>query len=122
MNKRSINWLWALALCLCALCTMHAQAQSPIVRGEYALRITGLTSELRDALTRDLDRSGEARVVFACVPAGILVVADTRDRSSELLIETIQEVLDQRDRNVLVEPLSWTIQQAEFACANARNR
>jgi hypothetical protein len=122
MNKRTLTWFWALTLTLCALCTLHAQAQSAIVPGEHALRVTGLTSELRDALTRELERSGDGRMVFACVPAGILVLADTRGRTSERFISTIQELLVQRGQDVRIEPLPWTIQQAETACANARNR
>ena len=54
--------------------TAGIKAQSPSAEADlFAVRVNGLTTATRDAVTRDLVTQGQARVVFACVPAGILV-------------------------------------------------
>lgn len=122
MKKRPLYLLWALTLTLCALCTMQAQAQSQLAGVERVLRVASLTADMRDELNRELARTGQGRMTYACVPAGIIVIADTQARSEEQVIDVVEGILRQRSHEPQVEAPHWSIQQAEQACANARNR
>ena len=98
-----------------------AEASSAVPR--IALRITDLTEEERDAFTRDLHEQGNARIVFACVPAGVLVIEGTESgRSADnLRLHALPGLL----RNVAADRITedqLTLRNAEDLCAEARNR
>ncbi len=96
----------------------RSQAQSvgaPLQRVAYS--IAGITEQERDAIAQELASTGEGRVAYACVPAGILVLelaADQRDRAETTLRRHIGA------RTSLVDVRSQ--EDLEAACMNERNR
>ena len=80
------------------------------------IQIADLTSEDRDGINRHLAQRNDLRLVFACVPAGILVF-ETTDRESGALQELLRHHIP-RDRAQFV-PMDR--ESAENSCAQARN-
>jgi len=114
--------LRTLGLVMVLLCT-RSQAQTPtIARERISLHVDGLTSETRDDLARELKRSGDARIVFACVPAGIIVL-EARPGLTRTELETrSNQLLSNRSATSHARRVEHTIVQAEAACEQARNR
>ena len=101
-----------------ALIHLHAQETTSRV----ALRITSLTSEERDALSRDLTDGGELRIAFACVPAGILIVEPiTHDRSAASVRAMAASALIRRLPVARRTDIHLTQAEAEALCAEARH-
>lgn len=115
-----LRMLW-LALVLTASIGSHAQ-QPDAGRARLTLQVDGLTSETRDALSHALERSGEARIAFACVPAGILVIEARQGQSKAQLETRSRDLLTQRSTALRSRSIEHTLAQAEAACAQARNR
>jgi hypothetical protein len=111
---------WTTTLLLaCITCTVKAQSAAPV----WGVHVSGLTAEERDALNLDLQASGGARLVYACVPAGILVLEDadaTRSAAETraVLMSRIAAVVPQG--RITEEGL--TQRTAEERCSNARNQ
>ena len=80
------------------------------------IQIADLTSEDRDGINRHLATRNDLRLVFACIPAGILVF-ETTDRESGALQELLRHHIP-RDRAQFV-PMDR--ESAENSCAQARN-
>ncbi|MCB9169728.1 MAG: hypothetical protein H6594_05175 [Flavobacteriales bacterium] len=51
------------------------RAQAPASDRFLAVHINALTGTERDAISVDLQQEGVSRITYACVPAGILVIA-----------------------------------------------
>lgn len=111
-------WL-AMVLAFCANC--QAQQRTPS-REVVTLHVEGLTSATRDAITRDLDQAAEMRVVFACVPAGILVIEARNGQSKAQVEERSRTLLSSRSASLRARTVDQTLAQAEAACEQARNR
>lgn len=98
----------------------HAQSAEPPAIG---IHVNGLTSDERDALSRDLAVQGDVQVGFACVPAGILMLeptgraAFTPERQAAA-IHVVRARID--GTRISEEQLTRT--GAEALCAEARNR
>ncbi|MFN3876223.1 MAG: hypothetical protein ACK4L7_09980 [Flavobacteriales bacterium] len=107
--------LFLLPYCLNAQAT-HTEDRT------YAVRVQGLKSEDRDALQRDLNDRADLRLVFACVPAGVLVFegapAETRQQARQRALP----MLEAKALQGRLEELAGGRVEAEAACANARNR
>ena len=87
------------------------------------LRVDALTSAERDQLVDRSHQPGELQVVYACVPAGILVFASdgtagTREALRTKALATMAPVI----AIGRVEPTELTLHQAEAACETARGQ
>lgn len=121
--KTYATFLRLLGLAVVLMCSTHSQAQLPDAsRERITLEVDGLTSETRDALSRELERSGEARIAFACVPAGILVIEARQGQSRTQLETRSQSLLTQRSAALRSRTVDRSLAQAEAACAQARTR
>lgn len=102
---------------------LSAKAQSQQANDRtYSMRIANLTSEERDAIVSDLSKGSDARVVFACVPAGIMVfeAAPTKDRIQARQATVAR--IEARTRRERLNDGPASLAEAEAACANARNQ
>lgn len=121
-----IRTLRILLLTICIAAAVGARAQSAGATSavpRIALRVADLTEEERDAFSRDLHEQGDARIVFACVPAGVLVLEGTESGRSvdNLRLHALPGLL----RNVAADRITedqLTLRNAEDLCAEARNR
>jgi len=117
------NFLRMLLIALLATYSVRSHAQRPVTTPErVTMRVEGLTSETRDALTRELALTGEATVAFACVPAGILVLEARQGQSRSQLEDRSRSLITARSAHANVRKMDQTLAQAEAACAQARNR
>lgn len=98
-----------------------ARAQSEPLANTYALRVADLTSEERDAIALDLSTDGNVRMVFACVPAGIMVFSPEQNAGQPLRVRAMATVSSRTQAQRITE-MPMDLHQAEAACANARNR
>ena len=99
-------------------------AQQPVTQASrIAVRMEGLTSATRDALARDLIRTDRAHIVFACVPAGILIVeANNAQAPSSMLEEELSSKLSMHARGPGARKVDLTLAEAEAACEQVRGR
>lgn len=110
-------WVATLLLWAAALNAQHAP-----VSEHLTFVVEGLSTDQRDALVRDAGRTDQLRVVFACVPAGILVV-ESRNGTSRAQAELqTRALLAERSTAVRMRRTEQTLAQAEVACEQARNR
>lgn len=99
--------------------TSNAQANDPRV----ALRISSLTAEERDALSRDLTAGGRLRIAFACVPAGILILEPVaHDRTADSVRAMAASALIRHVPAERRSDVHLTQAEAEALCAEARNQ
>lgn len=98
-----------------------ASAQQPTGEAaELVLRVNGLTSAERDALTRALPADGSVRLVYACVPAGILILDAPHQGSRAAVREQVMPLATKRiATNRITEP-AMDRTQAEAQCASLR--
>ncbi|MBK8950451.1 MAG: hypothetical protein IPM68_16830 [Flavobacteriales bacterium] len=86
------------------------------------LRVDGLTAQERDALSQDLLNGTGLKLAYACVPAGLLVIApadplsgiDPRSAAAASIGRTVTSARAHEE--------SLTQQQVEARCSNARNQ
>ena len=98
--------------------TNQLRAQAPV-----GIRITALTSAERDALVQSTRDAGEMKVVYACVPAGIIVfTSNTESTSRQSLRTKAMAALAPIVTEARIEPADITLQAAETACENARGQ
>jgi hypothetical protein len=95
------------------------QAASP---ERVTLQVDGLTSATRDALATDLRRTDEIHIVFACVPAGIIVLGSRTGQSRVQIEERGRTALAARNASLRTRTIGNDIAGAELACEQARNR
>lgn len=106
---------------LLVLASGYAPAQSLPSNAPVAMRVTGFTSAMRDDLVRQAHVLG-LQVEFACVPAGIILVTSTSGQARTALTEQVATVFRNRNQSTSVQEMNMTLEQAEQACANARNQ
>lgn len=106
---------------LLVFATSFAPAPSLPSNAPVALRVTGFTSAMRDDLVRQAHVLG-LQVEFACVPAGIILVTSTTGQARTALTEEVATVFRSRNQSISVQETNMTLEQAEQACANARNQ
>ncbi len=89
---------------------------------KVAFRITDLTNEERDALARALVQRGDARLAFACVPAGILIIEATEAgrTSDSLRLRALPGLLAHVQPSRIQEE-HLTLANAESLCADSRS-
>lgn len=108
-----------LGLALFTLPGLRAQSTTPAT---IAVRVADLTSEERDAVAHALQASGEARMVFACVPAGVMVFAPKAGRPTHTLRSQSLAALHARMPQQRIQETTMSLVDAEAACDEARNR
>ncbi|MBL7951335.1 MAG: hypothetical protein JNM62_06405 [Flavobacteriales bacterium] len=101
--------------------TCIAQQRTPS-REVMTLHVEGLTSATRDAITSDLHQAGDLRVVFACVPAGVIVLEARNGQNKAQIEERTRILLSQRAAHLRARTMDQSLAQAEAACEQARNR
>lgn len=99
-----------------------AVAQQAVSHERVTMQVEGLTSATRDALAKDLKRTDEIRLVFACVPAGILVLESRTGHSRGQLEERGRTALTARNASLRTRTIGHDLAAAEMACEQARNR
>lgn len=110
--------LFLLLFLLAFFATNQLRAQAPV-----GIRISALTSAERDALVQSTHAAGEMNVVYACVPAGIIVFAtNTGSGSRETLRTKAMAALAPVISAARIQPADITQQAAETACENARGQ
>ena len=117
------NPLYILAIVVGLMTTANGQllAQNDAPQ-RLAYHIDGFTSGERDAIATDLSRSGEFRIAYACVPAGILVIARADDAIIGHDRSRVEAALDPwiGERAVARDPRDQA--ELEAACLNVRNQ
>src|SRR5688572_18839719 len=89
MNRKLFT-RWLACIAFLPLFVAVASAQRPgTARNSISLHVEGLTSEMRDGLSRELAGTTDLELVFACVPAGILVFEGTAGTQAALLDRTL---------------------------------
>ena len=104
-------------------CHAQSTAHPPVDGARIALRIADLTPAERDALSREFADNGHARIVFACVPAGLIILEATDEtRSTESLrLHAMPDLLRRVSPTRITED-HLTLQGAEDLCAVERDR
>lgn len=120
IQKTSTLRKLSLALLLFAGVRVVAQVSDP---PRIGLRIQAFTSEERDALVRQLHTTGEMRLAYACVPAGIVLLESTTTARSHgeartAMMARVAAVVP--EHRILENGLD--LQSAEERCAIARRR
>ena len=111
-----LHGLLALGLILAFQGQVHAQQQ-------VGLRITSLTSAERDSTARVVQASHDLRLIYACVPAGILIFAtDARDATSATVRTQAEDMLLPVIGDGRVASATITLEAAEQACQNMRGQ
>lgn len=111
-------WL-AVVLALGAACFAQQRTDQ---REVVTFQVEGLTSATRDELTRDLAQANDVRMVFACVPAGIIVLEGRNGQSRTQVEDRTRSLLSSRASNLRARTVDQSLAQAENACEQARNR
>lgn len=121
MIKPKTNFFRLLLLALMAPAV--AIAQQPSRTGhELVLRIDGLTSAERDAFKQALPADGSLELVYACVPAGILVIGSQGAATkTELRTQALPLATERLGTARVSEPAMDRL-QAEAQCAAKRGQ
>lgn len=102
------------------LLSISARAQHPSTQSEIVVQVMGLTSAERDAINRDLRSDQAIQLVYACVPAGLLVFKSrVAMQASELLAATLS-VARERVNAARIAPTELQRAHAEAQCAAQR--
>jgi hypothetical protein len=96
--------------------------QRPTGPQQVVLQVDGLTSATRDAVMKDLSTSADVELVYACVPAGILVFASRIGQNRVDLEQRSRAALTSRSATLRAHTLDQSQAQVEAACSQARNR
>jgi hypothetical protein len=127
MSKLCMAMKRSFFLCsIILLLALHAFAggvfanPDPPVRNSIIVHVDGLTSAVRDGLSNDL-KGRDLRMVYACVPAGIMVFEEP-GASPEKLRTDVMPVLERRIAMPRIKVEEIDRAAAEQRCAQARNR
>lgn len=122
--KNALLFRFAAMLVLaCLLSSKALQAQNTSGNEtRLILKVTGLTSATRDAIASDLNTAGQARLAFACVPAGILILEPVNSGGRQQVRELTLPTIQQRVGSSQITELALSQQQAEEECAQVRDR
>ncbi len=115
------RFIYLLAVVVSLSWAAMVQAQTPVEQSTLALRIEGLTSEVRDKIQRDLKGSEDLRLLFSCVPAGILVFEQGAGHRGELRAR-VDQVMEHRVARQRITEQAWDLRMAEERCAQVRNQ
>jgi hypothetical protein len=109
-------------LCLLTAFAVNKAMAQDAVNTTITLRIDGFTSEERDAVNEQLTKRGDARIAFACVPAGIMVIESTQAgrNADSLRLKALPGLLARLAPDRIAED-KMSLQQAEQLCDTARN-
>ncbi|HRD51726.1 MAG TPA: hypothetical protein PKY96_03675 [Flavobacteriales bacterium] len=121
--KQRMCFGWITAICLLILLPFNLTAQtgnSP--ERAYTVRVAGLTSAQRDDLQRELKGRNDLKLVFACVPAGVLVFEPAIGETRQHAAQRIAPLLEAKALRQRTEELAGGLASAEDACEQARNR
>jgi hypothetical protein len=110
----------ALILLFVALISAQANAQQP-APGLCTMVVKGLDSATRDALSRDLQNASGTRLVYACVPAGILVFSTPQGDAATARAH-VEPLLRRHVRHEDISDMGISLEQAEARCAQTRDR
>ncbi|MBK6892610.1 MAG: hypothetical protein IPL81_14440 [Flavobacteriales bacterium] len=87
------------------------------------LRVDALTSAERDSLVSLSHHAGDPQVIYACVPAGILVFASAEPTASREVLRTrVFAALAPVLAIGRIDPAELTLHDAESACETARGQ
>ncbi|MEO8589021.1 MAG: hypothetical protein ABI432_06620 [Flavobacteriales bacterium] len=100
---------------------VHAQSRSTDA-ARFTVHVSELTAATRDAVARDLTAGGNTRLVFSCVPAGLLVFESLNPASREQVRERALPLLQQRSGAALITEIPIGLREAEAECAQTRDR
>lgn len=89
---------------------------------KVVMHVEGLTSATRDALVRDLGSAHDVELVYACVPAGLLVFASRTSQNRSDLETRCRAALLARSVTATARTLDQSQADAEAACTQFRNR
>ncbi|MCC6840539.1 MAG: hypothetical protein IT230_10305 [Flavobacteriales bacterium] len=119
--KPRARTLKVLSLTLILLGLLYSQQAS--AQNTIGLRVIALTSAERDALVAAAHASGELKVVFACVPAGVIVFSDQgRASSREALRANVRAAMAPTVPAQRIEARELTLEAAEAACETTRGQ
>ena len=122
MNKHIlVGWMVLIALTI--LTPNPSSAQSSTGNDAYfTLRVEGLTSQERDAVNSDLQSRSDLKLVFACVPAGIMVFAGEMNSTRTSTRQNTLALMQARMTTTRMSEEPLGIAEAEAVCAQQRNR
>ncbi len=121
--KQQMRFVGMMAAALLALLPFSLKAQvAHEPEHGFALRVQGLTSAERDDLQRELTGRDDLMLVYACVPAGVLVFEAANGGSKPMAAQRSMQLLDARSLRTRTEELDGGLASAEAACEQARNR
>lgn len=86
------------------------------------LRVDGLTTQERDALAHDLRNGTGLTLAYACVPAGLLVIAPVDPLSGIDPRSAVAASIGRTVTSARTHEETLTLQQVEARCSNARNQ
>lgn len=98
-----------------------AQVPSADFDGAFTVHIDGLTAQDRDAIQQRLGKRSDVKVVFACVPAGIMVFTSEGGAQKSITRQRAITALSQRVEASRITEMQQSIAESESACAQARN-
>lgn len=122
--KHSFRFVWLIAsISAIALFPAKACAQrgAGAAESHFAVRIADLTAQDRDALQQQVSGRTDLRLVYTCVPAGIMVFAGPQGTSKTMARQRALPVLQSRITGGRITELEQGIAEAEAACAQFRN-
>lgn len=128
LNSRTMKqipgfgWMTALLSAILLIAQdLKAQIPSVVSDGALTVHIDGLTTQDRDAIQQRLGDRSDLKLVFACVPAGIMVfTAEAGVQKSIIRQRAIPELSTRIDASRITE-MQQSIAESESACAQARN-
>ncbi len=120
-QQKRFGWMMAASLFILLSFPLKAQLGQPADRS-YAVQVTGLNSELRDNLERELKGRTDLRLVYACVPAGVLVFEARNSESKQEARLRAQPLLEHKALLTRARELPGGQTEAEAACLQARNQ
>lgn len=120
--RNPFNRLAITALIL-ILVSDRLQAQTPRQPSSTrAYRVEGLTSDDRDRIARQFAIEGDFRIVFACMPAGIVVIEAVREDKGEAAFLAATTRLRAGVPGRSPVPDDRSMAELEEACSDARNQ
>jgi len=120
--KNTSILLRALGFVLVLIGTRSQAQDHHIDPSRITYQVEGLTSATRDEIVRELKRTGDMHLVFACVPAGIIVVEARSGATPTELEARSAAMLRSRSSATRIRRTEQTLAQAEAACEQVRNR
>ncbi len=119
MEHQAFQKRWTVGTIL-LICALGLQAQTP--PASLTLQVSGLTAQERDALAQDLRNGTGLELAYACVPAGLLVIAPIDPQSGIDVRSAAAASISRTVTSARAREEALTLQQVEDLCTNARNQ